>query len=85
MNMFKAKVFVTLKKGVLDPQGAAIERACKSNGYSQISQIFVGKMIEFTVNENDKEKATEVATLLAEKILTNPIMEDCHVVLEEKV
>lgn len=81
--MFKAEVKVTLKKGVLDPQGTAVERACKSHGYNEISEVRIGKVIQLTIQTNDRAKAEAEVKKLADQLLANPIMEDYIVHLEE--
>lgn len=81
--MFKAKVMVTLKKGVLDPQGSAVERACKSHGYEGISDVRIGKMIQLTLQTSDRAVAEAEVKKLADELLANPIMEDYTVELEE--
>ena len=85
--MFKAKVTVMLKKSVLDPQGAAIERALKSHGgddlaFPGISSVRVGKVIELTVDGKDAKSVEEQVRTLADRILTNPVMEEYAVSVE---
>ena len=81
--MFNAKVMVTLKKGVLDPQGSAVERACKSHGYTDISDVRIGKMIQLVINTSDRSAAESEVKKLADELLANPIMEDYVIHLEE--
>ena len=81
--MFNAKVMVTLKKGVLDPQGSAVERACKSHGYTDISDVRIGKMIQLVINTSDRSAAEVEVKKLADELLANPIMEDYVIHLEE--
>ena len=61
----KAKIHVTLKQGILDPQGKAIEHALDSLGFKNAGNVRVGKYMEVDVDEKDKVKAE------AEKILSN--------------
>ncbi len=73
--LFKAEVKVSLKKGVLDPQGSAVEGAVKSLGYTNIPQVRIGKFIEVWVEADSQEGAEAEVKELGKKILTNPIME----------
>ncbi|HWI53828.1 MAG TPA: phosphoribosylformylglycinamidine synthase subunit PurS [Symbiobacteriaceae bacterium] len=81
--LFKAEVKVTLKKGVLDPQGSAVEGAIKSLGYTGVPQVRIGKHIELWVEAEGAEQATDLVQELGRKILTNPIMETFTVSVAE--
>lgn len=74
MNM-KAKVTVTLKSGVLDPQGRAIEGALKSLGWKGVTGVRVGKSIELEVDEKDSQSARATVQKMCEKLLANPVTE----------
>ena len=74
--MYKAKVHITLRKSILDPQGKAVEHAVATLGVSGIKDVRIGKYIEFDVegtNESDARKASEE---VCRKLLANPVMED---------
>lgn len=73
--LFKAEVKVVLKKGVLDPQGSAVEGAVKALGYTGVPQVRIGKHIEVWVEAESTEAAQALIQELGPKILTNPIME----------
>lgn len=81
--LFKAEVKVTLKKGVLDPQGSAVEGAVKSLGYTGVPQVRIGKYIELWVEAESAEQATALVQELGRKILSNPIMETFTVSVTE--
>ena len=70
------KFFIKPRKGVLDPQGRAVAENLRSLGFQNIKDVKVGKYIEVYVNENDKEKAIELAKEMAKKSLVNEIIED---------
>lgn len=70
------KFFIKPRKGVLDPQGRAVAENLKSLGFQNIKDVKVGKYIEVYVDENDKEKAVEIAKEMAKKSLVNEIIED---------
>lgn len=72
----KAKIHVTLKQGILDPQGKAIEHALESLGFAKTRHVRVGKYIELDLAEEDKAKATIEVKAMCEKLLANTIVED---------
>jgi phosphoribosylformylglycinamidine synthase subunit PurS len=80
--MFIAKVIVMPKLEVLDPQGAAVERAVGVMGYDAISDIRVGKIIEMKVNTADKAAAEAMVHEMADKLLANPVIETYRFSLE---
>ena len=76
----KAKVYVTLKPGVLDPQGKAIHHSAELLGYEQIADIRQGKYFEIALSDGtNEEQARESAELIAKNILANPVIEDYRV------
>lgn len=72
----KAKIHITLKKGVLDPQGKAIEHALGNLGFNGVSDVRQGKFIELDVSEKDKAKANAQVKDMCEKLLANQVIED---------
>jgi phosphoribosylformylglycinamidine synthase len=72
----KAKIHVTLKQGILDPQGKAIEHALESLGFKTAANVRVGKYMEVDVNEKDKVQAEAVVKQMCEKLLANTIIEE---------
>ena len=80
----KAKVYVTLKPSVLDPQGKAIKHSVQLLGFLGVSDIRQGKYFEVAMNNGiTEEKARDQATQLAREVLSNPIIEDFRVEIEE--
>ena len=78
----KARVYVTLKRGVLDPQGSAVNRALHAMGYGEVSDVRLGKLIEVTLDPKVPE--TEERTRLEEmcrKLLANTVIEDFRIEL----
>ncbi|MBX3293739.1 MAG: phosphoribosylformylglycinamidine synthase subunit PurS [Acidobacteria bacterium] len=76
----KALVFVTLKSGVLDPQGKAIHHSAESLGFAGINDIRQGKYFEIFLDPSlDEAAAFAEATRLASEILANPVIEDYRV------
>jgi phosphoribosylformylglycinamidine synthase PurS subunit len=76
----KAKVYVTLKPGVLDPQGKAIHHSVELLGFEKINDIRQGKYFEIALDENLPEaEARAAAEQIAKDILANPVIEDYRV------
>jgi phosphoribosylformylglycinamidine synthase len=78
----KARVFVTLKNGVLDPQGKAIGHALNNLGFSSVGEVRQGKMIEIEIAEKDEAKARASLREMCEKLLANTIIEKYEIELK---
>jgi len=81
--MFKAIVTVKLRPSILDPEGKAIEHALKSLEFGRLSGVRVGKEIELTVDETNREAAEKAVDEACRKLLANPVMEDYTIELQE--
>jgi phosphoribosylformylglycinamidine synthase len=79
----KATIHITLKNGVLDPQGKAIENALGSLGFGGVDEVRQGKLIEVNLSENDAEKARATLTDMCEKLLANTVIENYDIHLSE--
>jgi phosphoribosylformylglycinamidine synthase PurS subunit len=75
----KARVTVTLKSGVLDPQGKAIEGALKSLGMNGVASVRQGKVFDIELEAGDKKKAEAILKEAAEKLLANMVIENYRV------
>jgi phosphoribosylformylglycinamidine synthase subunit PurS len=76
----KAEVFVTLKRGVLDPQGKAIHHAVETVGYKGIADVRQGKYFEIELGDGlSDEEARDELERIAHDILSNPVIEDYRV------
>jgi|TARA_B100001939_G_scaffold329982_1_gene326693 phosphoribosylformylglycinamidine synthase PurS subunit len=75
----KIEVHITLKNGVLDPQGKAIERALGSLGFEGINDVRHGKFIELELSETNKERAKAQAEDMCRKLLANTVIEDYRI------
>ena len=75
----KARVTVTLKNGVLDPQGKAIEGALKSLGIAGIASVRQGKVFDIEVEGTDRARAEAALKAAAEKLLANTVVENFKV------
>lgn len=80
-QVIKARVTVTLKNGVLDPQGKAIEGALGSLGFSGIGNVRQGKVFDLELAETDKAKAEETLKAVCEKLLANTVIENYSIAL----
>ena len=79
----KISAIVTLKKEVLDPQGKIVNQTLKNMGYQNITNVRQGKYFEIEINESDKNKAKIVAEEICKKLLTNTVIEDYKINLEQ--
>ena len=81
--MFRVKIYVTLKEGVADPQGATIKHAIDSLGYEGVDRVKTGKYFQIEVNMHDKNKVREQIEDMCQKILVNPVIENYEYQIEE--
>ena len=72
----KIKVVVTLKNGVLDPQGKAIQQTLNGMGYSNVQGVRQGKFFDLEIAENDEAKAKAAAEEMCKKLLADLVIED---------
>ena len=72
----KVKVIVTLKDGVLDPQGKAIQQTLNGMNFSEVKEVRQGKYFDIEVNTNDEKKAKAEAEEMCKKLLANLVIED---------
>jgi len=78
----KAKVHITLKSGVLDPQGKAVQHALTSLGFAGVNDVRQGKFIELDLAESDPVKAKAVVEQMCKGLLANTVIENYKVDLE---
>ena len=76
----KIKVIVTLKKSVLDPQGAVIQQTLDGMGFNNINNIRQGKFFEIDIDEKDQKKAEEKVEDMCKKLLANLVIEDYRII-----
>ncbi|MCZ7529546.1 MAG: phosphoribosylformylglycinamidine synthase subunit PurS [Acidimicrobiia bacterium] len=79
---FVAHIDVSLKAGILDPQGGEIERALPALGYSNVSDVRVGKTIRLVVDAPDAAGAEAQVVEMCDRLLANPVIESYSVDLE---
>ncbi len=81
--MYLAKINVTLRTSILDPQGKAVQHAIASLGMEQVREVRMGKYIEMKISADDRNDADRIASEACKKLLANPVMENFHYTLEK--
>ena len=76
----KIKVIVTLKSGVLDPQGKAIQQTLNGMNFLNVEEVRQGKFFEIKINENNETKAKEHVEEMCKKLLANLVIEDYKII-----
>ena len=76
----KVKVIVTLKSGVLDPQGKAIQQTLNGMGFATVKDIRQGKYFDIDIDESDEQKAKQSAEEICKKLLANQVIEDFNII-----
>lgn len=74
--MYKANIYITLRKSILDPKGKATLHALHSLEFKSIQQARIGKFVELTIEADSEEKANELVDQACQKLLANLVMED---------
>ena len=76
----KIKVIVTLKSGVLDPQGKAIQQTLNGMGFANVKDVRQGKYFDIDIEESDEQKAKISAEEICKKLLANQVIEDFKII-----
>ncbi len=76
----KVKVIVTLKSGVLDPQGKAIQQTLNGMGFANVKDVRQGKYFDIDIDENNEQKAKLSAEEICKKLLANQVIEDFKII-----
>ena len=77
-----AKIYITLKKDVLDPQGSVIANSLKSLGFDNVEDVRQGKFIEIKLSNKNKDDAQKQLSEMCEKLLANLVIEDYKIEIE---
>jgi phosphoribosylformylglycinamidine synthase PurS subunit len=77
---FRAQVVVSLKDGLLDPQGKAVEGSLPALGWTNVSEVRVGRYVELDVEAPDQAAAVSQVHAMAERLLSNPVIETFRIV-----
>lgn len=75
-NMYKAEIRITLKEGVLDPQGSAVEKALHSMSFTGVQEARIGKFMEVVLDAATLEEAREQIKQMCDSLLANPVIEE---------
>jgi len=78
----KAKIYVTLKNGLLDPQGQAVGRTLGKLGYQGVQNVRIGKFVEIEMDEEDPAVVKEQVTKMCDELIANSVMENFVVEVE---
>ncbi len=84
MTTWKAKIEVTFKKSVLDPQGVAVEKALGVLGYNNVENVRVGKYLELILRAEKESEARQQVEEMCQRLLTNPVIEEYSYRIEEQ-
>ena len=76
----KVKIIVTLKTGVLDPQGKAIQQTLNGMGFSDVNEVRQGKFFDIEIKDNNEAKAKAKVEDMCEKLLANLVIEDYKII-----
>ncbi|MHB2028851.1 MAG: phosphoribosylformylglycinamidine synthase subunit PurS [Acidimicrobiales bacterium] len=79
MVNYLVTVDVMLREGIADPEGATIERALPALGFVGVANVRAGKSFRLSIEANDEDEALATARALAERLLSNPVIEDATV------
>jgi len=81
--LFQARIYVTLKQGILDPQGNAVQGALASLGYQNVEEVRVGKYLVLSLAHSDRAEAEKEVREMCARLLVNPVIEDYTFELQE--
>ena len=79
------EVLVSLRPGLLDPQGKAVEGSLPAMGWTNVTDVRVGKHVELTVDAGSEEQARAQVVEMARRLLSNPVIEDFRILAAEEV
>ena len=79
-----ARVYITPKRGILDPQGKAVQHSLHTLGFAEVSDVKVGKYIELRLRDGGRDAASARVHEMCERLLANGVIEDFRVELEEE-
>jgi len=81
--LLTAEIRVTLRDGVLDPQGTTLNRSLENIGYKGLKDVRMGKLIQLTLDLSDRAQAQKLVEELCQKVLTNPVIEQYQFTIGE--
>ena len=81
--MYLARIYVTLKSAVNDPQGQTVLGSLKHMGFTEVNDVRIGKYLEVKIDETQRSKAESLVADMCDKLLANPVIEEFRFELEE--
>ncbi len=81
-QLYRAKIFITLRPSVLDPAGTAVQSGLKHMGYDNVSQVRIGKYVEVTLTATDEAAARQQLDQMCDQLLANPVIENYRFEME---
>lgn len=84
MTRFRLSIHIVPRRGILDPQGKAVNDALHSLGFPQVSDVRVGRFLVVEVNAESADAARATAKAMCEKLLANPVTEDFEIAAVER-
>ena len=79
IDVFEARIYVTLKEGILDPQGKAVKGGLANMGYQGVADVRVGKFLVLTLDSPDRRQAEQLVREMCDRLLANPVIEESSV------
>lgn len=80
--MYKARIIIKRRPSILEPEGKAVRHALGNLGYASVDEVRMGKFAEIWIDEEDRERAEQIAQEACDKLLANPVMEDYAIELD---
>lgn len=83
MGTLRARVVVTPRRGILDPQGKAVQQSLHALGFAEVGEVRVGRYLELVLRDVARDVAAERVRSMCEQLLANGVIEDYHVELDD--
>jgi len=84
MANFSVKVYISYRKGILDPQGVAVEKAAHSLGFNKVKDVRVGKYITMKIEADSEDEVEKEIKEMAKRFLVNPVIEEFRFEIERE-
>ena len=84
MSRYRVAIHIVPRRGILDPQGAAVAHALQSLGFQEVSDVKVGRHVVVDVDAASEDAANSSARAMCEKLLANPVTEDYEIAMVER-
>lgn len=84
MGNVRVRVYITPKRGILDPQGKAVQQALHALGFGEVGDVRVGRLVELTLRDVETSAARERTQVMCDRLLANGVIEDFRVELVEE-